>query len=397
MINSQGIILTNYHVVKGYDTVTVTIEDRHRTKGTVMAYDDGLDLAMVKIEAGSWTFVPISFDRPSVGDEIFAIGYPLGFNLVGESTVTRGSVSAFRPRSRHTMIQTDAAINPGNSGGAAFTSDGRFIGVPTSKFMGADNLGFLIGLFSVSGDITRLMDFRTEYRLYINGIEVGQNTRMNVSAGTVMVSQSPRSDGTYKLNTSVTLTASAPPGLQITWSGIDREDNQFATVKMNADRFVTVKMRPPTATITPSPTPTPTPGPIDRQQPSGYIPRLDATVLGVRFYESGYDHVALDDREYRVYFDGSTARYISWELDLDYPSSPIKRDFAIEWVLYRVGQNKYLFRETADTFAGVGWSGSYHNSGWGSNTPGRIYKPGAYYINCFVDGDLIAKGEFEVY
>ena len=259
MINSQGIILTNYHVVKGYDTVTVTIEDRHRTKGTVMAYDDGLDLAMVKIEAGSWPFVPISFDRPSVGDEIFAVGYPLGLDLVGESTVTTGSVSAFRPEPRHTMIQTDAAINPGNSGGAAFTSDGRFIGVPTSKFMGADNLGFLIGLFSVSGDITRLMDFRTEYRLYINGIEVGQNKRMNVDAGTVMVSQSPRSDGTYKLNTSVTLTASAPPGYQITWSGVDSGDNQFATAKMNADRFVTVDMRPLPPTSIPTPTPTPRP------------------------------------------------------------------------------------------------------------------------------------------
>jgi len=173
--------------------------------------------------------------------------------------VTRGSVSAFRPEPRHTMIQTDAAINPGNSGGAAFTSDGRFIGVPTSKLRNAENLGFLIGLFSVSGDITRLMDFRTEYRLYINGIEVGQNKRMNVDAGTVMVSQSPRSDGTYKLNTSVTLTASAPPGYQITWSGIDSEDNQFATVKMNADRFVTVDMRPLPPTSIPTPTPTPRP------------------------------------------------------------------------------------------------------------------------------------------
>ena len=259
MINSQGIILTNYHVIKGYDTVTVTIEDRHRTKGTVVAYDDGLDLAMVKIEAGSWTFVPISFDRPSVGDDIFAIGYPVGFVLVGESTVTRGSVSAFRPEPRHTMIQTDAAINPGNSGGAAFTSDGRFIGVPTSKLRNAENLGFLIGLFSVSGDITRLMDFRTEYQLYINGFKAGQNKRMNVDAGTVMVSQSPRSDGTYKLNTSVTLTASAPPGYQITWSGVDSEDNQFATVKMNADRFVTVDMRPLPPTSIPTPTPTPRP------------------------------------------------------------------------------------------------------------------------------------------
>ena len=395
MINSQGIILTNYHVVKGYDTVTVTIEDRHRTKGTVMAYDDGLDLAMVKIEAGSWPFVPISFDRPSVGDEIFAIGYPLGFDLVGESTVTRGSVSAFRPEPRHTMIQTDAAINPGNSGGAAFTSDGRFIGVPTSKLRNAENLGFLIGLFSVSGDITRLMDFRTEYRLYINDIEVGQNKRMNVSAGTVTVSQSARSDGTYKLNTKVTIIASAPPGYQITWSGVDSVNGAFANVKMNSDRFVTVKMRllPPTIT----PTPTPTPEPKARQQPSGYIPRLDATVTNVKFFEAPYEGVNHEDREYRVYFDGSTTRYISWELNLRHPSSAIKRDYVIEFVLYRVGENKYLFRGNHNTYIIAGWTSSWNNNGWGSNTPGIAYKPGAYYVNLFVDSDLVAKGEFEVF
>jgi hypothetical protein len=131
--------------------------------------------------------------------------------------------------------------------------------VPTSKLRNAENLGFLIGLFSVSGDITRLMDFKTEYRLYINGVEVGQNRRINVSAGTVMVSQSPRSGGTYNLNTSVTLTASAPPGYQITWSGVDSEDNQFATVKMNADRFVTVDMIPLPPTSIPTPTATPLP------------------------------------------------------------------------------------------------------------------------------------------
>lgn len=260
IINSQGIILTNYHVVEGNNTVDVTIEDRQTIKGTVMGYDDDLDLAVVKIEAGSWPNVPISLDRPLVGDEIFTIGYARGSVLLGESTVTSGTVSAFRPETRRTMIQTDAAINPGNSGGAAFTTDGRFIGVPTSKLRDAESLGFLVGLFSVSGDITRLMDVRTEYRLSINGFEANQNNRMTVSAGTVTLSQTPRSDGTYLLNTSVTIAASAPPGYQIIWSGVDTDIGQFATVKMNADRFVTVDMRPaPTPTYAPKASPTPVP------------------------------------------------------------------------------------------------------------------------------------------
>lgn len=257
IINSGGIILTNYHVVEGYDTVTVTIEDRHKTKGTVMGYDDGLDLAVVKIEVGSWPYVSISLDRPSVGDEIFTIGYARGSILLGESTVTRGLVSAFRPESRHTMIQTDAAINPGNSGGAAFTTDGRFIGVPTSKLRDAESLGFLVGLFSVSDAITRLLDFKTEYQLSVNGIMAGQNRRMNVSSGTVTLSQTPTSGGTYKLNANVVITASAPPGYQIIWSGVDSVNGQFATVKMNADRFVTVDMSPLPPTLGPTATPTP--------------------------------------------------------------------------------------------------------------------------------------------
>ena len=83
---------------------------------------------------------------------------------------------------------------------------------------------------------------------------------------------------------------------------------------------------------------------------------------------------------------------MNWILSL----SLIKRDFAIEWVLYRVGENNHLFRTLHKTYLGAGWSGSFHLCGWGSNTPGT-YDSGAYYINFFVDGDLIAKGEFEVY
>ena len=114
IINADGVILTNYHVVEGYDTVTVKIGSRQIEVGTVVGYDVELDLAVIELGRGPWPFLPISADRPAVGEEILTLGYPLG--LAGESTVTKGLVSAFRPETRFTWIQTDAAINPGNSG-----------------------------------------------------------------------------------------------------------------------------------------------------------------------------------------------------------------------------------------------------------------------------------------
>ena len=159
IINSQGHILTNFHVVQDYGKVTVRVEDRYIVYGSVVGYDQELDLAVVKIDSGPWRFLPISANRPSVGDAVLTLGYAL--DLPGQSTLTRGLVSAFRPEYRLTWIQTDAALNPGNSGGAAITLNGQFIGVPTSVDTGGENVGFLIGLFSVNNEIPRLM---TGYR-----------------------------------------------------------------------------------------------------------------------------------------------------------------------------------------------------------------------------------------
>jgi hypothetical protein len=394
IINSQGIILTNYHVVQGYDTVTVTIEDQHRTDGTVVGYDDGLDLAVVKIEPGSWNHVPISLIRPSVGDEIFTIGYARGFDLLGESTVTRGSVSAFRPESRHTMIQTDAAINPGNSGGAAFTMDGRFFAVPTSKLRDSENLGFLVGLFSVASDITRLMDVRTEYRLSVNGFMTGQNKRMDVSAGTVTLSQTPRSDGTYLLNTSVTLSASAPPGYRIIWSGVDSEKGQFATVKMNADRFVTVDMRLlPTPQATPTRPPIP-PTPTRTPIPSGYIAPINGSVTELKFFETPLDVVEYDNRVYPNYFYKNTARFILWELHVDHPAPGRQINYDIDAVYYR-SDGSEMRRRRSSVSIPSDWNGHSYASGNGWSDAGK-WPIDTYKVELSVQGQLVARGFFTV-
>ena len=160
IIDSSGHILTNYHVVSGYSSVNVRIEDAYTVSGVVVGFDQLKDIAIVKINVGSrrLTFVTLSSRRPALGEEITTIGYPRVdlVGLLGGSTLTRGSISAIRPLSGQTVIQTDAPINPGNSGGAAFDREERFIGIPTSNFVEADDIGFLVTGFDIANQIQQL-------------------------------------------------------------------------------------------------------------------------------------------------------------------------------------------------------------------------------------------------
>ena len=137
-----------------YRTVDVLVGDSRTVKGRVVSSDKKLDLAVVKINGVNWPHLNITAEQPEVGDEIFILGYQL--DLPGEATLTRGLVSAIRPDERFVLLQTDAAINPGSSGGAALNSNGQFIAVPTEKIIDSEGVAFLIGLFSVADEISRL-------------------------------------------------------------------------------------------------------------------------------------------------------------------------------------------------------------------------------------------------
>ncbi|HKJ22365.1 MAG TPA: trypsin-like peptidase domain-containing protein, partial [Gammaproteobacteria bacterium] len=136
IMNPQGYILTNNHVVEGADEIRVALSDGRSSEATVVGTDPDTDLAVLKI---NFTHLPSVVIGPSerlrVGDVVLAIGNPFG---VGQ-TVTMGIVSA-TGRSQlgisafENFIQTDAAINPGNSGGALIDPDGRLIGVNTAIF-----------------------------------------------------------------------------------------------------------------------------------------------------------------------------------------------------------------------------------------------------------------------
>ena len=134
IISADGYILTNLHVVDTlFDAFNaqVTLVDGRQTPATVVAWDEGSDLAVLHINMDGLTPIPRGDDSSlRVGDVVFAIGYPRN---VGQS-VSQGIVSALRRGADSTIerIQTDAAINPGNSGGALINSNGELVGLNSS-------------------------------------------------------------------------------------------------------------------------------------------------------------------------------------------------------------------------------------------------------------------------
>ncbi len=139
VVDQQGHLLTNYHVVEGANAVTVKFADGTVLAGKVVGSDPGNDLAVVKVSAPAELLVPARFvdsDTVRAGQGVFAIGNP--FSL--EFSVTSGIVSGterqsgggISGRAIRGVIQTDAAVNPGNSGGPLFDADGNVIGINAS-------------------------------------------------------------------------------------------------------------------------------------------------------------------------------------------------------------------------------------------------------------------------
>lgn len=150
IVNKEGFILTNYHVIENADKIQVALSDKREFVAKPVILDKRTDLALLKIQAqGEFPYMDISHEENlEVGDVVLAIGNPYG---IGQ-TVTHGIVSALA-RSQEgindfrSFIQTDAPINPGNSGGPLITTDGRLVGINTaiySKSGGSVGIGFAI-------------------------------------------------------------------------------------------------------------------------------------------------------------------------------------------------------------------------------------------------------------
>jgi serine protease Do len=150
IVNKEGYILTNFHVIENAETIQVNLADTRTFLAKLITADKRSDLALLKIDSKeAFPYLEVKPQEDlEVGDVVLAIGNPFG---VGQ-TVTHGIISALaRPQEGisdfRSFIQTDAAINPGNSGGALITTDGRLVGINTaiySKSGGSVGIGFAI-------------------------------------------------------------------------------------------------------------------------------------------------------------------------------------------------------------------------------------------------------------
>lgn len=192
LIDNEGHIVTNNHVVSGASNgeVTVSLSDGTTVKGTVMGTDEQSDLAVVKIDPPK-NIQPVAIgdsDSLQVGEPAIAIGNPLGLEFKG--SVTSGVISALARTiddqgQRFPLIQTDAAINPGNSGGALLNADGELIGINSSKISkeGVEGMGFAIPINSAKPIIDSIIKNGKVIRPYLGVWAVDRQTaaRNNVS------------------------------------------------------------------------------------------------------------------------------------------------------------------------------------------------------------------------
>ncbi|MCA9937121.1 MAG: trypsin-like peptidase domain-containing protein [Anaerolineales bacterium] len=163
VMDKEGHIVTNNHVVEGASSIEVTLSDQTKVPAQVVGTDPANDLAVIKIDVSPDELIPLELGEAAdlrVGQRAIAIGNPFGL----DRTLTVGIISALgRPlQSDNTtlfnVIQTDAAINPGNSGGPLLDSRGRLIGVNTAVQQNAEGIGFAVPVSTVKRVIPVLLE-----------------------------------------------------------------------------------------------------------------------------------------------------------------------------------------------------------------------------------------------
>jgi serine protease Do len=157
VINRVGYILTNNHVVAGDTFAKISFSNGEIYDAIVLTRDESKDFAVLAVTNSTRTDFPTASLGTSAdlspGVDVIAVGYALG--LEGQTTFSKGIISAIREIDNQKYIQTDAAINPGNSGGPLVTLDGKVVGINAAKYVGGgvEGIGLAIPIDEVKGFI----------------------------------------------------------------------------------------------------------------------------------------------------------------------------------------------------------------------------------------------------
>lgn len=172
LLSSDGLIVTNYHVVENSENIVVKIYSGARFSNVdILQIDIVNDLALIKVKAKDLDFIKIqNLSLPSIGETSFTVGAPKGL----EQTISKGIISGIRELNNKTLIQTDAAISEGNSGGGLFDENANLIGILVSFYDG-QNLNFAVPIKYVS----KLL-FANKYKSTEKNINKISSLKMNV-------------------------------------------------------------------------------------------------------------------------------------------------------------------------------------------------------------------------
>jgi S1-C subfamily serine protease len=275
VIDKDGIIVTNFHVVSQAVDVEVAFSDGREMQGEVIGAAPENDLAVIRVEADDLD--PIELGKSEslrLGDDVIALGYPLG---LGGSTVTKGIVSAknrsISPQGGPTplrltgILQTDAAINPGNSGGALVDANGRLVGINSAAAGAAtaENIGFAIPIDTAVPVIEEILSEPAEQRAWI-GVdisvpltpEVAAQLGLPVTEGVLVAGTfdgSPAEEagieqGDVIVSVAGTPVASSGDLADVLGTLDPGEDVEIRLVNASGDRTVTVELDPRPAEFT---------------------------------------------------------------------------------------------------------------------------------------------------
>jgi len=180
IVDERGIVVTNAHVVEGYEHITVTLSSGENVEATIIDIDPHYDIAFLKIPRDNLKPLPLGdSDELKVGQFVIAIGNPFG-QVLGGPSLTFGVISGLGRNLRtegkiyENLIQTDAPVNPGNSGGPLIDLEGKAIGITTAMIPFAQGIGFAIPINEVKYSLSQIEKYGRILRPWIGiyGLDV---------------------------------------------------------------------------------------------------------------------------------------------------------------------------------------------------------------------------------